>query len=216
MKIEKIRIQNFRLLHNIELDNIPSLAVFVGENGSGKSTIFQVFAFLKDALKNNINTALQKLGGYDEVATRGHTAEPILIEIQFRMQIVKKSRLVTYHLEIVKDSEDKIVIKREILKYKRGSHGSPYHFLDFSYGEGFAISNEEDFSKPDTELTKEEQNLSSSDILAIKGLGQFSKFKAASAFRNLIENWHFSNFHTDGSPSNSRYRFCRTSIRKWC
>ena len=195
MKIEKIRIQNFRSLHNIELDNIPSLAVFVGENGSGKSTIFQVFAFLKDALKNNINTALQKLGGYDEVATRGHTAEPILIEIQFRMQIVNYSRLVTYHLEIVKDSEDKIVIKREILKYKRGSHGSPYHFLDFSYGKGFAISNEEDFSKPDTELTKEEQNLSSSDILAIKGLGQFLKFKAASAFRNLIENWHVSDFH---------------------
>ena len=59
MKIEKIRIQNFRSLHNIELDNIPSLAVFVGENGSGKSTIFQVFAFLKDALKNNISTAFR-------------------------------------------------------------------------------------------------------------------------------------------------------------
>ena len=42
MKIEKILIKNFRSLHNIELDNIPSLAVFVGENGSGKSTIFKM------------------------------------------------------------------------------------------------------------------------------------------------------------------------------
>ena len=45
MKIEKILIKNFRSLHNIELDNIPSLAVFVGENGSGKSTIFQSFKY---------------------------------------------------------------------------------------------------------------------------------------------------------------------------
>ena len=33
------------------------------------------------------------------------------------------------------------------------------------------------------------------DILAIKGLGQFQKFEAASAIRNLIENWHVSDFH---------------------
>ena len=33
------------------------------------------------------------------------------------------------------------------------------------------------------------------DTLAIKGLGQFERFKAASAFRRLIENWHVSDFH---------------------
>jgi predicted ATPase len=31
--------------------------------------------------------------------------------------------------------------------------------------------------------------------LAIKGLGQFERFKAANAFRQLIENWHVSDFH---------------------
>lgn len=31
--------------------------------------------------------------------------------------------------------------------------------------------------------------------MAIKGLGQFERFKAASAFRILIENWHVSDFH---------------------
>ena len=31
--------------------------------------------------------------------------------------------------------------------------------------------------------------------MAIKGLGQFARFKAASAFRQLIENWHVSDFH---------------------
>ena len=32
-------------------------------------------------------------------------------------------------------------------------------------------------------------------MLAIKGLGQFARFKAANAFRQLIENWHVSDFH---------------------
>ena len=32
-------------------------------------------------------------------------------------------------------------------------------------------------------------------ILAIKGLGQFQRFQAASALRQLLENWHVSDFH---------------------
>ncbi len=195
MKIERIRLKNFRALYNVELRDIPSFVVFVGENGSGKSTLFQVFGFLKDALKNNISTALQRMGGYKEVATRGHADESIVIEIQFRMRITRAERLVTYHLEIATDQKGSLVIQREILRYKRGPHGSPFHFLDFKKGKGFAISNEEDFSKSDEELEKEHQSLDSSDILAIKGLGQFQRFKAASAFRSLIENWHVSDFH---------------------
>ena len=194
MKIERIRLKNFRALHDIELKNIPPLAVFVGKNGSGKSTLFQAFGFLKDALKNNVSVALQRMGGYKEVATRGHADEPIEIEIQFRMEISDVKRLVTYRLEIIMDGGTPTV-QREILRYKRGAYGSPFHFLDFRHGEGYAISNEEDFNKPDEELTSDYQLLDSPSMLAIKGLGQFQRFKAASAFRHLIENWHVSDFH---------------------
>lgn len=87
------------------------------------------------------------------------------------------------------------IVKREILRYKRGRCGAPCHFLDFWEGEGYAISNEEDFSKSDEELEKVHQRLDSPYTLAIKGLGQFERFKAASSFRQLIENWHISDFH---------------------
>ena len=194
MKIERILLKNFRALHDVDLGDIPPLAVFIGENSSGKSTLFQVFGFLKNALVNNLNTAMQRMGGYKEVATREHVDEPIVIEIQFRMAIAGKERLVTYHLEIANQNSASIV-QREILRYKRGAYGSPFHFLDFSEGKGYAISNEEDFDKPDEELTKDRQTLDSPDLLAIKGLGQFQRFKAANAFRHLIENWHVSDFH---------------------
>ena len=195
MKIERIRLRNFCALHDVELKDIPPFAVFVGENGSGKSTLFQVFDFLKNALTHNVNIAMQRLGGYGEVATRNHADEPICIEIQFRMEIAGKERLVTYHLKIIRDRNGAAIVQREILRYKRGTYGSPFHFLDFGEGGGHAITNEEDFDKTDEELTKEWQELDSPSALAIKGLGQFQRFKAASAFRNLIENWHVSDFH---------------------
>lgn len=115
------------------------------------------------------------------------------------MTITDYERLVTYRLEIGIGDNGSPAVKREILRYKRGSYGSPYHFLDFSDGKGYAITNEEDFKKADTELTRENQLLESPQTLAIKGLGQFKKFKAANAFRQIIENWQISDFHIDSA-----------------
>ena len=175
------------------MNDLPELAIFVGANGTGKSTLFDVFGFLSDALKNNVRQALTRRGGFKEVISRGQTGL-IEVELQFRLEIIKRERLVTYRLEI---GEEKGIpfIAREILRYKRGRYGSPYHFIDFAKGEGTAITNEEDFDKKDEDLDRENQKLGGSDILAIKGLGQFERFKAASAFRNFIENWHVSDFH---------------------
>lgn len=195
MHIENVRLKNFKVFQDLEITNLPQLVFFVGANGTGKSTLFEVFGFLKDALENNVRTALQKRGGYREMVTRGHEGEAIEIEIQFRLEITGAERLVTYRLVIGLEDAGRPTIEREILRYKRGRHGSPYHFLDFSCGEGYAVTNEEDFSKTEEDLDREYQTLDSPDILAIKGVGQFQRFKAASAFRNLIENWHVSDFH---------------------
>jgi predicted ATPase len=194
MKIVAIKIKNYRLFEDIEIKNIPALCVIIGANGTGKSTLFDIFGFLRDALTNNIRQALQIRGGFNEVVTRGKEKEDIEIELKFRMKILETERLVTYSLIIGQDHK-RLVVKREILRYKRGEHGKPFHFLDFQNGKGYAIINEENFEQPDEELEREEQQLESSDILAIKGLGQFQRFKAASAFRSLIENWHVSDFH---------------------
>jgi predicted ATPase len=194
MKIVSIKIKNYRMFKNIHIRDIPPFCVIIGANGTGKSTLFDIFGFLRDALKNNIRQALQIRGGYREIITRGQEQEDIEIELQFRMKILDTERLVTYIL-IIGQNKNRPVIKREILRYKRGEHGKPFHFLDFQLGQGYAITNEEDFSKPDKELDREEQQLESNDILAIKGLGQFQRFKAATAFRSLIENWHVSDFH---------------------
>lgn len=194
MKIESIRLRNFKAFRDVHLKDIPPFLVVVGANGSGKSTLFDVFGFLHDCLKGTVRQALDKRGRFREVLSRGAAVtETILIEIQFRMPITGVERLVTYSLEIG-EQDGSPIVQRELLRYKRGRYGSPYHFLDFAAGEGYAITNEEDFNKADEDLEREVQKVSP-DTLAIKGLGQFERFKAANAFRQLIESWHVSDFH---------------------
>jgi predicted ATPase len=198
MKIESIRLKNFKAFRDVHLNDLPNFCVVVGANGSGKTTLFDVFGFLHDCLKGNVRQALDTRGRFQEVISRDSSEDTILIELQYRMEIVGVDRLVTYSIEIG-ETRGSPVIKREILRYKRGRHGKPYHFLDFAEGQGYAITNEEDFNKPDEELTREGQTLDAPDILAIKGLGQFERFKAANAFRRLIESWHVSDFHIDAA-----------------
>lgn len=198
MKIESIRLKNFKVFRDVHLTDMPSFLVVVGANGAGKTTLFDVFGFLHDCLKGNVRQALDSRGRFREVLSRDSAEDAtILIEIQYRMPIAGVDRLVTYSLEIAEQSNAPYV-KREVLRYKRGRYGSPYRFLDFANGEGFAITNEEEFNKSDDDLTREFQTVAL-DTLAIKGLGQFERFKAANAFRQLMESWHVSDFHINAA-----------------
>ena len=195
MKIEKIKIKNFKVFRDVEITDLSNFSVFLGANGAGKSTLFDVFGFLSDALKSNIKTALNKRGGYKEVCSRGSDG-PIAFEIKFRnTEAVGLRPLITYELEVgIEPGTNNPVILKEQLRYRRGEHGAPYRFLDFSKGTGSAITNEEEYTSKKFNEQREQQTLDSPDILAIKGLGQFQKFKAISAFRRLLDNWYVSNF----------------------
>ena len=197
MQIESIEIKNYRALKSTKLENLPSLVALIGANGTGKSTVFDVFSFLKDSLTGNVGKAVMKRGGFRELVSRG-TDGPIQIVLKFRES---GGRLATYELSIGQ-IDGQAVVENEILKFRRGQHGRPWHFVDFSRGKGKAITNESMYGSPDAEAKRDDYVLDAPDILAIKGLGQFKEFRIVSEFRSLIENWHISDFHiADARPS---------------
>ncbi len=197
MRIEQIGIKNYRVFRDVKLTHLPPMAVLIGANGTGKSTLFDVFSFLKDALAGNAASAVARRGGFRELASRGERG-PVGITVKFRES---GGRLATYMLEVMTDGH-RVVVGREVLRYTRKpSSGRPWHFVDFSHGRGTAITNESVYGTGADEA-REEYELDDPSTLAIKGLGQFREFRVVSEFRSLIENWHISNFHiTDARPS---------------
>jgi len=123
---------------------------------------------------------------------------PIEIEIKFRFEMIsddkKKNPLATYTLAINEENGQPIV-EREELRYRRGSYGQPWKFLEFSRGEGRAVTNEFDDVTDESQLQREQQTLAKPNILAIKGLAQFKKYPAVMELGQMIENWHVSDFH---------------------
>jgi predicted ATPase len=138
-----------------------------------------------------------KRGGFRELVSRNAT-EPIKITLRFRET---GGSLATYELSVA-EVGGRVVVERELLKFRRGSYGRPWHFVEFSKGEGRAITNESVYGQAGVEAERRNYKLDAENILAIKGLGQFKDFRVVAEFRNLIENWHISDFHiTDARSS---------------
>ena len=196
MQIESIKIHNYKVLKDVEVKDISNMAVFLGKNGVGKTTFFDVFGFLHDCLIWNVKTALARRGGFNEVISRNQEGT-IDFEIKFRAK--ETEPLITYQLSIGLDERKFPVVSSEILKFRRGSKGQPWKVLDFKNGEGIAIEGVLNTNEDVTNAIRKSQKLDSPDILAIKGLGQFKEFEAVATFRRLIEDWYVADFKVDAA-----------------
>lgn len=196
MQIESIKIHNYKVLKDVEVKEISNMAVFLGKNGVGKTTFFDVFGFLHDCLIGNVKTALARRGGFGEVISRNQEGT-IDFEIKFRAN--ETEPLITYQLSIGLDERKFPVVSSEILKFRRGSKGQPWKVLDFKNGEGIAIEGVLNTNEDVTNAIRKSQKLDSPDILAIKGLGQFKEFEAVVTFRRLIEDWYVADFKVDAA-----------------
>lgn len=195
MRIEEIRIRNFKALQDVHVKELPNMAVFLGMNGTGKTTFFDIFGFLHDALMENVRAALAKRGGFREVISRGQSGH---IEFEIKFRPAEDEPLITYELVIGLDEEShKPVVEKEVLRLRRGQHGAPWKVLEFSCGEGVAAEGDL-ITYEDVRLAeRSKQKLDSPDILAIKGLGQFKEFTAVSSLRKLVEDWYVADFHIE-------------------
>ena len=189
-RITYLRVENFRALRNIELRNITPLTVLLGPNGSGKSTIFDVFAFLSECFESGLRRAWDRRGRAKELKTRGSEG-PLVIEIKYSESGYP---LITYHLAVDERKGAPVVVE-EWLRWKRGSHGQPFRFLDYKEGIGKAVSGE----SPDEHDRRIDIPLKSPDLIAVNALGQFAEHPRVAALRDFITGWYVSYFSVDNT-----------------
>jgi predicted ATPase len=189
-RIEYLKVQNFRALREVEFKDLTPLTVLLGPNGSGKSTVFDVFAFLAECFELGLRRAWDKRGRAKELKARGGDG-PVSIEIKYREAGYP---LITYHLA-VDERAGKPVVVEEWLRWKRGSHGQPFRFLDYREGQGRAVSGE----LPDAQDTRVEVPLKSSDLLAVNALGQLAEHPRVAALRDFITGWYVSYLSADSA-----------------
>lgn len=189
-RIEYLKVRNFRALRDVEFKDLTPLTVLLGPNGSGKSTVFDVFAFLAECFEFGLRRAWDKRGRAKELKTRGGDG-PVTIEIKYRE---RGYPLITYHLAVDERGGAPVVVE-EWLRWKRGSHGQPFRFLDYREGLGSAVSGE----RPDEEDQRVETPLKSADLLAVNALGQFAEHPRVAALRDFITGWYVSYLSADSA-----------------
>lgn len=179
MNIEQIAIANYRVLQNATLKGIQPFSVFLGANGSGKTTFIDAIGFLHDCLATNTRQALEKRGGFAEVISRGATRPEIAISLQYREGI--STPLITYRLVIGQENNSPIVARETLAE--NGQNGP---LMDFQKGAGEAIGGE-----TASGVTYQIDDRSS---LALKTIGQLSAHPRVASWRRFIEGWFLCDF----------------------
>lgn len=232
-KIEGFRIKNFKVLQDLTIGRLwnqqhanplsPMTAV-IGKNGTGKSTLFDAFGFLSDALRFGVEEACDARGrgGFEKIRTQGMKGT-IEFEIYYRED--GNARPITYELAIDVDKSSRPFVLKERLRQRRKGqkHGWPFSFLLLNSGEGVVWQGEQEGRQIDegkkefdlfgfmeslqTEGTKEEPKetevveLEDKRKLGIATLGTLKKHPRISAFRKFIEGWYLSYFTPDAARS---------------
>lgn len=188
-RIESLRVENYRALRDVTLNDLTPMTVLLGPNGSGKSTVFDVFNFLSECFQFGLRHAWDRRGRGKELKSRGSSG-PIVFELKYREKT--KDPVITYHLAIDEGAKGPEVVE-EWLQWRRGQKGQPFRFLEFRRGVGRAVSGE----LPDAEDQRKDSTLRSPDLIAVNTLGQLAEHPRVAALREFITDWYVSYLSID-------------------
>ena len=194
------------------------MTAVIGKNGVGKSTLFDAFGFLADALKSGVEEACDSRGrgGFERIRTQGQTG-PIEFEVYYKED--GNARPITYELSIDMDNSGRPYVVNERLRQRRKgqSHGWPFSFLVLNTGKGVAWKGEQEGLQVDESATDilpvidqyleresretEVVELNDRRQLGIATLGSLKQHPRISAFRQFIEGWYLSYFTPDAARS---------------
>lgn len=205
MKIESLEIENFKSIAHINLKHLDMLAVFVGNNGAGKTAIFDTMRFIRECVVNRtISLPLNRRGGFNDLLRR-NSETPV---IGFKLVVSGKKdpeHKFTYILRIEQSDSTAYVGKEDLTETRKvGRKYENFKIISYRAGKGYIA-----------DPKKEKRELQNTDI-ALGKLGEFSEYKLANAFRNYVANWYFADFFVNTMRDESLDLVDTSKLREDC
>lgn len=156
---EQICIRGFRRLLNVDLPLKP-LSVVIGANGSGKTSLLDVFSLLAASASGNLGKTLQDMGGINSNLSN-LAASPTRGEMSFTLkQSVPDEKPIVYELSLKAQGVD-FAIQSEHLSQDRG-YANPFLHItsQFNSVKYFESKVEKKLLSPDWDYNAKESALS--------------------------------------------------------
>src|SRR5450432_1459551 len=120
IRFGELSIQGFRRLRDVRLSLRP-LSVMIGANGTGKTSVLDVFSLLASSAQGRLSSSLSDLSGLANVLTYDQAEE---LELEITMEVPGYEPL-EYSLWL-RPQGIAHVIREEVLSQKRPPHRTPF------------------------------------------------------------------------------------------
>ena len=127
--LEWLTVTGFKSIKSVEKLRMRRINVVIGANGSGKSNLVGVFAFLEAMRGGRLGEYVARAGGADRILHFGaKTTDELTIEVSFRADVNG------YCVTLLPDDSDRLVLMYEHVSrswiQSRPDRWRVYHFLD--------------------------------------------------------------------------------------
>lgn len=112
--LEQVHVENIGVLRDVTLPDLRPLTVVFGPNGTGKSTLLDALALLRDCVAVNVRSAFAARGGIRALRTRGSTG-PVVVALGVRRGEGRWDYEVTFDAGPGADAGPDVVVSRERL-----------------------------------------------------------------------------------------------------
>ncbi len=159
--LEHISIQGYRRLLSLNLEMRP-LAVIVGANGVGKTSLLEVFSLLAASAKGQLESKISEYGGLNEILTRDkaqkiefslHTRLPNHDPLEYILQVKPQGPFYEIGLETLTQNE---VSSRRSSYYSPhiSSHGADVQYYDSERETGGPLRPNWQYNRYETSLSQ--------------------------------------------------------------
>lgn len=124
--IKLIRLQGYKSLVDVMLEDVSPFAVFAGPNGSGKSNLADGLAFFGTVIAQGAKQALRQFGGFNQIHCfkfKKDKARTVSLELKINLgKSIYHYSVKVYQLDTSPQLEEKLIIDGEIwLTRERGN-----------------------------------------------------------------------------------------------